>query len=73
MIRDRVAGEAVPACFPASLVLSPELAGIRSLHPEMVGDGMDTLTGWWIPNPTAAIYNRYKVYRVVLDRPDVAT
>jgi hypothetical protein len=39
MIRDRVAGEAVPACFPASLMLSPELAGIRSLHPEIVGDG----------------------------------
>jgi hypothetical protein len=34
---------------------------------------MDTLTGWLMLNPTAAIYNRYKVHRAVLDRPDVAT
>ncbi|MFB9263662.1 hypothetical protein ACFFWD_10830 [Bradyrhizobium erythrophlei] len=73
MIRVFVAAEGIPACLPASPILSPELADMvlvlrfrrRSTLPVCIsGEGRI---------PTAAFYNRYKQRRRILDHPVTGT
>ena len=60
-----IAGAAFPACFPPA---SPELAVISVVVPRKLQMGQRLVQVGSRLNPTAAIYNRYKVVRPVIDR-----
>jgi hypothetical protein len=72
MIKDFVAAEGFSACLPAPPLLSPEVADIFVLLRLEIQNRCVCIVRTK-RNPTAAIYNRYKERRPVIDRRDAAT
>jgi hypothetical protein len=69
---DRAGAEGFSAFAVVSPSLIPEEAVISFVAPQKVLS-IHACTVGSRRNPTAAIYNLYKVWRAVIDRPDLTT